>query len=181
MKVCLVLRQPLNGPRGITIVEMMISVAVVAIVAMMVSQIIKTNEKLNNVASVKFELNREMQTASFFLIKHLRQARFNTIAISRAAGEPYASEIAYRITGEPDTVYGFFQQGDTLVFSTEADSVTRTRVIARDVERAVFSMSMYAEEAYSYVLVSLTFDKKNILGDREKLATFSEKIKIKNQ
>src|SRR5882762_3774069 len=97
---------------GLTLIELVFTVAIIGVVAMIAPQVITQTTKVFVLGRAKLELQREARAAMYLITRELRQAQSNTIIIDQVNGQPYYSRI--RFTKIQNTSVTIIQSGSSL-------------------------------------------------------------------
>lgn len=158
---------------GFTLMEAMLTVAVLAILATMSSQILLQVNRYFIMSRTRLDLQREARAVMYIVTRELRQARADSIIIDRAAtSQPFYSRLTFtKIQG---TTMIFRQSGTDLVMVVG----TQTKTLSKNVRYLAFSFPR--SDQLSIVSVSLTLEGSIYQGRRKALHMASEKVQVMN-
>lgn len=161
------------GRFGFTLIEAMLTVAVVGILATMSSQILLQVNRYFIMSRTRLDLQREARAVMYVVTRELRQAQSDSIVIDRAtASQPFYSRITF--TKVQGTTMAFQQNGTNLVMTVG----TKTKTLSKSVRYLAFSFPR--SDQLSIVSVSLTLEELIYQGRRKALHMASEKVQVMN-
>ncbi|MFA7008378.1 MAG: prepilin-type N-terminal cleavage/methylation domain-containing protein [Elusimicrobiales bacterium] len=167
--------------RGVTLMELMVVMGIMSALFAVAAPML--NQAVRNfiMARTKVELQQEARGIMYTLTRNLRQAKYESIVISRAdANQPFCSKIKFTKDAttpgvSPDMV--FQQEGSTL-YQVIIGTGTNKRPLTRNLSYMAFTFPR--SDDMGILSVSLTL-KKNIYEGRTKaLHMASEKVRIMN-
>lgn len=160
------------APRGVTLVELMIAVAILGVVFSIGPSILTNITKFSRLNSARLETQQNARTALSQVNRALRQADAGTIQVTQEAGQPPYSSILF------NTVDGralkYYQQGTELMFA----SGVSTRTLASGLRYIAFTYPRTDDS--NIVSVSVTFEKATYEGGAKALQMAIEKVRIMN-
>ncbi|MBK9430360.1 MAG: prepilin-type N-terminal cleavage/methylation domain-containing protein [Elusimicrobia bacterium] len=165
-------RRP-RPPTGYTLVELMMTASILALVALMAAPLMVQSTRFFLLTRAKVEIQRDARQVMETITKALRQAQSNTLVIDRAdANQPFYSRLRFTtINGASHT---FFQSGNQLRHTSSAG----TKALSTNVR----FMSFYFPRSndMSIISVSLTFEKGTYEGKTKALHVASERVRVMN-
>ncbi|MFN0118270.1 MAG: type II secretion system protein J [Elusimicrobiota bacterium] len=157
---------------GYTLIEVMISVAIIGVIASTAPNLIIQLRRFFQLSNTKLEIQREARSVMNLVTRNLRQAQSSTIVIDQAsAAEPYYSRISY--TDVNGNYLRFYQEGRNLKL---VDVSTRT--IASNIRYIAFSLPR--TDDMGIVSVSFTLEKGTYESKTKALHMASEKVQVMN-
>lgn len=162
-----------RGRAGFTLLEAMLTVAVLGIVATMGAQVMLQVNRHFIISRTRLDLQREARAIMYIITRELRQAQESAITIDRAAtSQPFYSRITFtKIQG---TTMAFQQSGTSLVHVQGG----KTRTLSKNLRYLAFSFPR--SDDLSIVSVSLTLEGAIYQGRRKALHMASEKVQVMN-
>ena len=161
-----------RGRRGVTLVEVMITVMIVGILFSLGPDLLKQVTRFYLLSRVRIQLQRDARAALSLMTRNIKQAQSNTIVIDNVAGQPYYSRITFY--KEDGTSTQYYQSGSNLVMN--AGGVHRT--LTDCLRFVVFVLS--ESDDMTLVTVGLTLEKTIYEGGIKDLHMAIEKIQIMN-
>ncbi len=158
--------------RGFTLIEMMITVAIVGIIAMMVPTILTNVTQFFRLSSARLETQRAARDTLSQINQALRQAQASTIVISQETGQPPISSISFTTIDGRSLKY--YQNNKSLNYVVSGS----TKTLSDGLRYIAFS---YPRTDDSNILsVSVTFEKDTYHGGTKALQMAIEKVRIMN-
>lgn len=161
-----------KNKRGFTLVEAVLTVALVSIVFVLGSQIFVQINRFIILNRTKIELQREARAILPIINSNLRQASVNSLIIDQVSGQPYYSRISFRRIDGTD--YTFYQQNKKLIMTTSGTS----QVLSSNLRYLAFAAPR--SDDLTIVSVSLTLEKEITELRTKALHMASEKVMIMN-
>ena len=158
--------------KGVTLVEMMISVAILGIVFGIGPTIMRNMTRFSRMNTARLETQRSARESLSQINKALRQASAESIVISQESGEPPYSSLSF--TTVDGRAIHFYQEGTDLEFSV--DGATRTLT---DNLRYI-SFAPPRTDDSNIISVSVTFEKSTYEGGTKALQMAIEKVRVMN-
>jgi prepilin-type N-terminal cleavage/methylation domain-containing protein len=156
---------------GYTLIEMMLTVAIVGIVAVGGPSLLTQLIKFYQLHSAKIEIQRDARASLDILNRQLRQALSYTVGIDQVSGQPPYSRINFR-TIDNRTI-SFYQSGHDLYQVSYS-----TTVIARNLQYIAFTYPRSDDP--SIISVALTMEKSTYQGRYKALELSIEKVRVMN-
>jgi len=159
--------------RGVTLTEMMFVVAIISVVFVIAAPMFLQVNRQFILIRTRVELQQEARAVMYVVTRFLRQARANTVVISRAGtDQPFCSKISFTK-----------QQGETLVFQQEGVNLyqvigTGKRPLSKNLRYLAFTFTRSDE--MGIISVSFTLEKNIFEGRKKALHMASEKVRIMN-
>lgn len=165
--------------RGVTLMEMIMVLGIVSVLFSIAGPIITNANRQFILTRTKMELQQEARSIMYVITRSLRQARADSIEISRYnASQPFYSKIEYTTEQSSNTLVSnsmTFQQEGTVLYQVLGGS---KRVISRNLDYLAFTFPR--SDDMGIISVSLTL-KKNIYQRQTKaLHMASEKVMVMN-
>jgi type II secretory pathway pseudopilin PulG len=157
--------------KAFTVVELIISVTIIAIIGSFISVLMLKWVNLWNLSKANSEIQRDARSCLFIINKNLRQCTASTVAIDRLnSSQPPFSRISLFKDGAPVIYY---QKGRELYEVTAS-----TRVLARSLRNIQFIYPQTSDS--SLISVSATFERRVAGTDTRALQMSIEKVRIMN-
>mgnify|MGYP001586638884 CR=1 FL=1 len=179
MKCKNLITYPLNHlstcSKGLTLIELMITVVAIAILAGALSTLFFKWIQFWYLSSAKAEIQREGRTCVSEVEKNLRQASASSIVVDRypaynqGTNPPY-SRISFTKNGQ---VYVYYQDGQNFY-----EVVTGTRTLAKSVRSVQFTYPQTSDD--SIIAMSISFEKKTYASQTKALQMSVAKVRIMN-
>jgi prepilin-type N-terminal cleavage/methylation domain-containing protein len=155
---------------GITLMEMLITVAIVGGVAMIAPQVINQSTKVFILARTKMQLQREARAAMYLLTREIRQAQSNSIIIDQANGQPYYSRISFT---KAQNVNVIIRQNGTQLLLTEGNTTTTLTS-----NLAYLAFTFPESDDLTIISVSMTLQEQIYGGTFKALHMASERVRV---
>jgi len=149
---------------------MLITVAIIGIVAMIAPQVINQTTKVFILGKAKLELQREARSTMYLLTREIRQAQANSVIIDQANSQPYYSRIQF--TKSQNTKVTIAQNGTQLVMTVGNNITTLTKNLAY----LVFTFPR--SDDLTIVSVSITLQEQIYGGAYKALHMASERVRV---
>jgi prepilin-type N-terminal cleavage/methylation domain-containing protein len=162
----------LRGRRGYSLTELLIVVAIVGILGSVGARMLLQVNRYYMMTSTRGDLQREARALMYVVNRNLRQAQSSTIAIDRAAGQPFATRLTF--TKVQGTTMTFYQTGNSLIQVVGG----KQRVLSKNVKYLAFTFPR--SDDLSIVSVSVTLEKGIYQGRTKSLHMASEKVRVMN-
>jgi len=165
--------------RGVTLMELMLVIGIISALFMVSAPIMQQANRQFIMVRSKTELQQEARSIMYIITRALRQARQDSIIISRAdSNQPFYSKIQFT-TEQTATAY----VSNTMVFQQEGTVLYQVfgagkRVLTRNLYYMAFTFPR--SDDMSLVSVSMTFQKNIYEGRTKTLHMASEKVQIMN-
>lgn len=158
--------------KGFSLIELIISLAIIGLVGLLVSQFFLTGIKLYSITSANIETQRDARVILDVIIKYLRQATSESIELTNKAAQPPYSYISFTtIAGKS---FQFYQVGNKLYLACDGS----TRVLSQNLYSLTFAFSQFTD--LSNVYISLSTKKKTYSGQSSVIQLTEEKVRIMN-
>jgi len=159
-----------NG--GLTLMEMVITVAIIGIIAMAAPQVITQATKVFVLGRTKLQLQSEARAAMYVITRELRQAQSNRIVIDQINGQPYYSRISFpKSTGVSVTIA---QTGSSLILTEGATTNTLSQNLT------FLSFTFPRTDDMTIVSVAITLQQQIYGGAFKALHMASERVRVMN-
>ncbi len=159
--------------RGVTLMELMITVAIVGIAFSIAAPLLQQANRQFIMNRTRLELQQEARAVMYVITRNLRQAQANSIIIGRAsAAQPFYSMITFTK-----------EQGNTLVFQQEGQTLYQVigsakRPLSKNLKYIAFTFPRSDE--MGIISVSLTLERQIYEGRTKALHMASEKVRVMN-
>jgi len=159
-------------PRGYTLIELMMVVAIVGAVAMVGPRLMVQLQNFYLLTSARGEIQRDARASIEVVNRFLRQARYRTIIIDSATGQgPYSRIRFEHIDGR---TFQYRQEGNKLIQGVNGVESVLTRNL-------VYIAFTFPRSDYPrLVSVSMTMGKKTYLENIKELELTVQKIRVMN-
>lgn len=157
---------------GFTLTEMMITVAILGVIAMVGPTTLKNITRFFRMNSARLETNREARGNMDRINKMLRQAYSSSIIISQETNQPPYSSISFSTIDGRSIKY--YQQGNKLNFVQNGSTQTVTDLLR------YIAFAYPRTDDPGIISVSLTFEKKTYEGGTKALHMAIEKVRVMN-
>jgi prepilin-type N-terminal cleavage/methylation domain-containing protein len=169
-----------SSTAGVTLVELMISIAVVGLLVTVVGTFLIGGIKFYRLSSAKAEIQRDVRQCIDLINRNMRQGKASTAMISRLdASHPPCSLVRFQHINE--SWYQFYQRNNRFCMgiATAEAGPYREHVVAENIRSLFFT---YPEtDSDSIISVSLCFEKATYQGSSKTLQLSVEKIRIMNE
>ena len=162
--------------KGYTLLEMMMTVAIIGTVFGMVSPLMMQMTNFWRLTSARFAIQRDVRTSLSMINRFTRQAQSGTVVIDQATGQPPASRIFFYYTDTNGTtvpVY-FYQLGKKLYVSING----RTTLLSESLGYIAFTYPR--TDDISIVSVAMTMQSPTYRGGKKALQLSIQKVRIMN-
>jgi prepilin-type N-terminal cleavage/methylation domain-containing protein len=159
-------------PRGYSLVELMMVVAIVGSIAMIGPRLMIQLQNFYLLTTARGEIQRDARASIEVVNRFLRQARYRTIIIDSAAGQGPYSRI--RFTHIDGRTFQYRQEGSSLIQGVNGVESVLTRNL-------VYIAFTFPRSDYPrLVSVSMTMGKKTYLEQVKELELTVQKIRVMN-
>ncbi len=163
-----------RAQRGITLVEMLITMAIIGAIAMIAPKIITNVTKIFILSKAKLELQEQARSTMYIVSRELRQAQSSTIRISRHnSSQPHFSSISFNKTGSSVTKT-YYQRGSHLMLQNGSHTITLTKNLG------YLAFTFPRSDDMTIVSVSVTLQQQIYGGAFKALHMASERIRVMN-
>lgn len=166
-----------NGSKGFTLMEVMMTVAIMAIVVGVGPTIMTNVIRFWQVQRARAHVQKNARISLDLVNRNLRQSSSATVLISQRPGQPPYSWIRFEIdkgTGPALGTYGAYQEGKNLNFMKNG----ATSTIADNLKYLAFT---YPRSDNSGIIsVSMTFEEETFSGRKKALQLSIEKVRVMN-
>ena len=166
--------------KGVTLMEMMVVVGIVSALFAVAAPILTQANRQFIMVRTKVELQQEARGIMYTITRALRQAKSDSIVISRAdTSQPFYSKITFVREQDASTVVSStmtFQQEGTVLYQLMGG--TSKRVLSRNLNYMAFTFPR--SDDMGIISVSITFRKSIYEGKTKALHMASEKVRIMN-
>jgi prepilin-type N-terminal cleavage/methylation domain-containing protein len=170
--------------KGVTLTELMISVAILGILISVGGTFLVGGVKFYRLTTAKGEIQRDARRSIDLISRNLRQGRASTVLITRYENQPPCSLLQFsHISG---TDYRFYQRDGALYMGLRATGTTdwSDRKIADNLRTLFFTYPCTNDTARvdntAIISVSLCFEKSTYQGSSKTLQLSVEKVRIMN-
>lgn len=170
-------REHSKNNRGYTLVELLITVALMGIIFGLGTTIFIQMNRFTKINTTKLQLQREARLSLNTINRNLRQAVSTSIVIDRATNQPYCSRLTFqRIDGQN---YRFTQLNNKLRMESWSTTIsTTTQVICNNVKYLAFVPPRL--EDITMISVSVTLEMQIMEAQTKALHMASEKVMVMN-
>lgn len=167
----------LRGRAGYTLAEMMVTVAILGILALIGPPMMIGMQNFFLMTSARTETQRDARACLSEINRFLRQAEASTVVIDSAANQGPYSRISFSLLD--GRVMTFSQSGDKLIQTVKsAAGVTSTVMLTNNLSYIAFTYP--ATDDISIISVALTMSKNIQLGKTKVLELTVQKVRIMN-
>jgi len=161
--------------KGVTLVELMITAAVLGILALAIPRLIINLYRFFSINIGRAEIQRDARISLDLMNRKIRQARASTVVVARYdTNQPYYSQVTFD-TLTVSTVT-FWQQGQELKMK---EGTGAARKLADNLRYLAFT---YGETDNDHIMsISVTFEKTVYAGKSKALQMAVEKVRIMNE
>lgn len=170
------MKTPANrgSSRGYSLTELMITVAILGMTSMVVSQLLVSTFKLWKMNQTRLEVQRDARTALTLLESSLREASADTVVLTRnATGEPPYSKIGY--TSVDGEAISFYQSAGQLIMQRAG----RVKALTKDLRYVTFAYPDSSKD--NLVSVALCLEKTAFGATKKDFYLSVQRIKVGNQ
>jgi uncharacterized protein (TIGR02599 family) len=154
---------------GFTLVEMMMTVAILGIIAMVGPEIIVQTIRFYQLHEAKIEIQRDARACLDLIDRFLRQAQSATVVVDQATNQPPYSRVTFTtIQGQG---MSFYQSGNTLYQVAQS-----TTVISENVQYIAFTYPRTDDP--TIISVALTMQKSTYQGGSKALELSIQKVRV---
>lgn len=173
----MVIRRGVRSSRGVTLTELMVTVAVIAILMGLGHNILLNLFQFFRLTMARGDVQRDARASLELINRNLRQSSADTIVISQRSGQPPYSWIQFSIdkgTGTAVGTYGFYQEGKDLKYMKDGSTST----IADNLRYLAFTYPRTDDSGI--ISVSMTFEEATYSGYTKALQLSIEKVRVMN-
>jgi prepilin-type N-terminal cleavage/methylation domain-containing protein len=163
---------PGKNKKGYTLMEMMLTVAIVAIISGMAGPLLMQMTNFWKLTSARNAIQRDVRTSLDLVNRFTRQAQSGTVVIDSAAGQPPASRVTF--TDSQGQEVSFYQNGNKLYM--RLGSVTS--VLSSNI--AYIAFTYMRSDDTSLLSVAITAQSATYRGGKKALQLSIEKVRIMN-
>lgn len=159
--------------KGYTLTEMMMAVAIIGILFGVGAPILNQATKNFIMSNTRMELQTEARAVMYMITRNLRQAKNDSITISRYSGtQPYYSKVTF--TRQDGKQYSFYQKDKQLILQFG----NMNRVLSNNLRYLAFTFPESSD--MGIISVSMTLQKNIYEGQKKALHMASEKVRVMN-
>ena len=158
--------------RGVTLIEMMITVAILGIIVAGFTSLLTYFTKFRRLNTARIEIQRDARNSLSWMNKQLRQGKSSTVVIDQASGESPWSRIYFE-TIKGKQIY-YYQDGNKLYQTI--NGVTSS--MAENLRSIRFTYPSTDDSAI--IGISICFEKATYEGGTKALQLSIEKVRIMN-
>lgn len=159
--------------RGFSLTEAMMVVAILGILASVGPALILQINNFFLMSRARTAIQQEARSAMYVISRNLHQARYLTVAIDNATGQPYSSRINF--TKQQGQTVSFYQSGRNLVMQEGS----RVSILSKNIRYLAFTFPR--SDDMGIISVSMTLEKATYLGRTSALHMASERVRLMNQ
>ncbi len=167
----------INSRKGFSLVELMITVALVGIIASLGPNLLLNIFQFFRLQMARANVQKNARTSLELINRNLRQATASTVVVSQQTGQSPYSWIQFKVdkgTGSAVGSYGFYQEGKYLKYMKNGSTST----IADNLRYVAFTYPK--SDLSSIVSVSMTFEEATYAGYTKALQLSIEKVRVMN-
>lgn len=162
----------LRSTRGYTLTEVMLTVAIVGVVAAMSAPLLIQMTNFWSQTSARNDIQRDVRACLDQVNRFTRQAQAGTVVIDSASGQPPASRLTFTTVG--GAVVSFYQSGNKLYMSNAGTvSMLSQRI-------AYIAFTYPRTDDTSLISVAITTQAPTYKGGRKALQLSVQKVRIMN-
>ena len=168
---------PSSQSKGVSLVELMITVSVLAILAATGPNILRQVNHFWRMSLARLNVQRNARTSLSTVNRFLRQSTASSVLITQRSGQPPYSWIQFTIdkgTGAALGAYGVYQEGSNLNYMYQGATVT----LAADLKYLAFTYPRSDDPGI--ISVSMTFEESTYGGYSKALQLSIEKVRVMN-
>lgn len=162
----------LKTERGVTLVELMVVVAIIGVMATVGPDLYKQVRRFFFLSNTRVELQRDARASMYLITRQLRQAKSNTIVITRETGQPYYSKITFTDIDGRQVV--FYQTGKDLYMAVNS----QVSKVCSNLRYLAFAFPR--SDDMGIISVALTVEKTMYEARTKALHMASEKVRVMN-
>jgi prepilin-type N-terminal cleavage/methylation domain-containing protein len=168
--------KPWRKSAGVTLVELMITVAIIGGISLVVPELIVNTTRFFNVNRARYEIQRDSKTILALINRNLRQGMASTVVITQDPGQPPYSKITFDkyVNSTTTRAISYYQSGAKLYTVDNGKS----RILSSNLRYLAFSYPR-TDDAH-VVSVSMTMEKATYEGKTKALQMAVEKVRIMN-
>lgn len=158
--------------RGFTLIEIMITVAILGIVITSGTEIFTQIRRFFWMSNTKVEIQREARAVMSTITRRLRQSYYSTIVIDQVPSQPNYSRISFN---DIDGNYiRYYQNGSTL-YAVDNGTTTLTKNLR------YLAFAIPRTDDISILSVSFTLEKQTYGSNTKSIHMASEKVRLMNE
>lgn len=161
-----------NSRRGYTLTELMIAIAVMGTISTIGPTLMRNLQTFYLQSGARNDIERDARASLDIIDRELRQAKYSSIILDAAKGEPPFSRI--RFTHVNGNNMSFYQQGGTLFMSNGTDVTKLTSNLV------YIAFTFPQTDNPTIVSVAMSMGKQVQLGKRMVLELTIQKVRIMN-
>jgi prepilin-type N-terminal cleavage/methylation domain-containing protein len=162
----------LKSRRGYTLAEMMITVAVMAILASMAAPLLIQVTNFWRLTSARNTIQRDVRASLDTINRFTRQAKSGTVVIDQVTGQPPYSRVTF--TSVQNQTVSFYQTNNVLYMKLGNSVSTLSKNIA------YISFTFPRTDDVSLISVAITTQSPTYLGASKALQLSIQKVRIMN-
>lgn len=161
------------SPRGITLVELMINVAIISFIGGVTTMLFIEGYRNWKLSRVKVEIQRDARNSLDLMNKYIRQGKAGSVVISRKdANQPPYSQMTFTTTD--GAAVNFYQSGRILYEIFNGQQI----IITRQLRALQFAYPDTSDP--NIVQISVTFEGQTYEGGSKALQLSVEKVRVMN-
>jgi len=171
----------LRSKKGITLLEIMITVVIMGILVVLIAPMITQGIRHFILSRTKIQLQQEARTSMALMTKYLREGQASTIVIDRAPTQPHYSRITFTkytpsgaAAAPTQQQVTFYQSGTRLIHTVG----TRTIVLSKNLRYVAFTFPR--SDDMGIVSVGMTLEQGIYQAQTKALHMASEKVRVMN-
>lgn len=165
------------GPRGFTLIEAMMAVAIVGIVSAVAGSILVQAIRFYRQTTARSEIQRNARVALDLMQRGISEAKGRTITVDRLNdSQPFYSRITF--TSVEGHIISFYQEGTKLKHTVLSGGTTKQAQLADNLR--LMTISYPQSDNAQLLSLGLAFEKATYEGGAKSLQMSLEKVRIQN-
>lgn len=162
--------------RGYTLVEMMITVAILGTVITLASPLMMQMTNFWRLTSARYTIQRDVRTSLDLINRLTRQAQSPTVVIDSAAGQPPCSRLSFSYTNADGNVVpvSFYQSGNKLYMNNNGN----VALLASSLAYIAFTYPR--TDDVTIISVAMTMQSATFRGGKKALQLSIQKVRVMN-
>lgn len=162
--------------RAYTLLEMMLTVAILGIVASVAAPLMRQTTNFWRLTSARFAIQRDVRTSLELINRFTRQAQASTVVIDAVPGQPPFSRLSFSYVNQVGSscTLSFYQGGNNLYMTNGG----RVRLLSSNL--AFIAFTYPRTDDTSIISVALTMQSPTYMGRKKALQLSIQKVRIMN-
>jgi len=162
----------MRGSKGYTLPEMMVTVAIVGILAVVAAPLLVNLTNFWKQTTARNEIQRDVRVSLEIIDRFTRQAQSGTVVVDQLAGQPPYSRITF--TAIQGQTVSFYQNGSNLFMNNG----TTVSILSKRLGFIAFSYPRTDDT--SIISVAMTMQAPTYLGGKKALQLSIQKVRLMN-